>query len=90
MRIVVPSVAAIAFLGAVSAAYAAPPADILNATGTITSFDASKHMVTLDNGSAYVASPSVKFSAFKVGEKVKAAYFKSGDDLDMLWMKSVG
>jgi hypothetical protein len=31
-------------------------------------------MVTLDNGSTYVAPASVKLSGFKVGEKVSVSY----------------
>ena len=39
MRILVSSVAALALLGGVSAAYADSTSDILNATGAITSLD---------------------------------------------------
>ena len=67
MRKVVISAAAL-LLGGTSAAYAA------DVTGTIKSIDASKDMVTLDNGSTYSAPSSVKLSTFKVGEKVSVSY----------------
>ena len=90
MRMLVSSVAALALLGGVSAAYADSASDILNATGAITRLDQAKLTVTLDNGSTYVATPNVKLSDFKAGEQVKLSYFKSGDALDMMWMKRAG
>ena len=90
MRILVSSLAALALLGGASVAYADSSADILHATGAITSLDQTKHTVTLDNGSTYLAAPSVKLSNFKSGEQVRLSYFKSGDALDMMWMKPAG
>ena len=70
-----------AFLGAASAAYAA---DI---TGTIKSLDTSKDMITLDNGSSYMAAKGMKLSDFKVGEKVTVSYTKAGDKMDATSIK---
>ena len=39
-------------------------------------------MITLDNGSSYMAPKGVKLSDFKVGEKVTVSYTKSGDKMD--------
>ena len=50
-----------------------------DATGTIKSLDTSKDMITLDNGSTYMAPKSVKLSDFKVGEKVTVSYTKAGE-----------
>ncbi len=63
MRMIAGAALAAALLGAASVAYAA------DATGTIKSLDTSKDMITLDNGSSFVAPKSVKLSDFKVGEK---------------------
>ena len=54
---------ATALLGSASIAYAA------DATGKIKSLDMTKDMVTLDNGSSYMAPKSVKLSDFKVGRE---------------------
>ena len=89
MRILIASLSAMALLGAVSAANAASTADILNATASVTSLDAATHKVTLDNGSTYLATPNVKLSSFKVGEKVAFSYYNSGDNLNLMWMKGV-
>jgi Cu/Ag efflux protein CusF len=88
MRVLIVSLAAMALLGAVSAAGAASTADVLNATANIKSLDPATHMVTLDNGSTYLATPNIKLSSFKVGEKVAFSYFKSGDNLDLMWMRA--
>jgi hypothetical protein len=72
---------AAALLGAVSVAYAA---DI---TGTIKSLDTSKDMITLDNGSSYMAPKGMKLSEFKVGEKVTVSYTKAGDKMDATSIK---
>jgi hypothetical protein len=64
MRMLVGTVLATALLGSTSIAYAA------DATAKIKSLDMTKDMVTLDNGSSYMAPKSVKLSDFKVGEKV--------------------
>ena len=56
-----------------SAAFAA------DATGKIKSLDMTKNVVTLDNGSTYIAPKSMKLSDFKVGEKVTVSYTKAGD-----------
>ncbi len=81
MRMLVGAVLATALLGAASVAYAA------DATGKIKTLDASKDMVTLDNGSSYWAPKSVKLSGFKVGEKVTVSYNKSGDKMDVTSIK---
>ena len=44
-------------------------------------------MVTLDNGSSYMAPKSVKLSDFKVGEKVTVSYTKTGDKMDATSIK---
>jgi len=72
---------AAALLGAASVAYAA---DI---TGTIKSLDTSKDMITLDNGSSYMAPKGMKLSEFKVGEKVTVSYTKAGDKMDATSIK---
>jgi Cu/Ag efflux protein CusF len=76
MRMIAGAALAAALLGAASVAYAA------DATGTIKSLDMSKDMITLDNGSSYIAPKSVKLSDFKVGEKVTVSYTKAGDKMD--------
>jgi Cu/Ag efflux protein CusF len=76
MRMIAGAALAAALLGAASVAYAA------DATGTIKSLDTSKDMITLDNGSSFVAPKSVKLSDFKVGEKVTVSYTKAGDKMD--------
>jgi hypothetical protein len=72
---------AAALLGAASVAYAA------DATGTIKSLDMSKDMITLDNGSSYMAPKGMKLSDFKVGEKVTVSYTKTGDKMDAISIK---
>jgi uncharacterized protein (AIM24 family) len=81
MRKLVGAVLATALLGAASVAFAA------DATGKIKSLDTTKDMVTLDNGSSYMAPKSVKLSDFKVGEKVKVGYTKTGDKMDITSIK---
>ena len=81
MRMLIGAVLATALLGAASVAYAA------DATGKIKSLDMTKDMVTLDNGSSYMAPKSVKLSDFKVGEKVTVNYTKSGDKMDVTSIK---
>jgi hypothetical protein len=75
------AVLATALLGAASVAFAA------DATGTIKSLDMAKDMITLDNGSTYMAPKSVKLSDFRVGEKVTLSYTKSGDKMDVTTIK---
>ena len=74
-KIIVPAVIAL-FAGA-SVAYAA------EATGKIKSIDMSKDMVTLDNGSAYMAPSTVKLSGFKVGEKVSVNYTTNNGKMEL-------
>jgi Cu/Ag efflux protein CusF len=81
MRMLVGAVLATALLGAASVAFAA------DATGKIKSLDMTKDMVTLDNGSSYMAPKSVSLSKFKVGEKVTVNYTKSGDRMDITSIK---
>ena len=81
MRVLVPAIAAAALVGLACTAFAA------DATGTIKSVDMSKDMVTLDNGSSYIAPKSVSLSKFKVGEKVTISYAKSGDKMDINTIK---
>ena len=76
MRTFASAALAAALLSAASVAYAA------DATGKIKSLDMSKDMITLDNGSSYMAPKSVKLSDFKVGEKVTVSYTKAGDKMD--------
>ena len=77
MRILVGAVLAAALLGSASIAYAA------DATGKIKSLDMTKDMVTLDNGSSYMAPKTVKLSDLKIGEKVTVSYAKAGDKMDI-------
>jgi hypothetical protein len=65
----------------VSTAFAA------EATATITSIDASKDMVVLDNGSTYVAPSTVKLSTFKVGQKVTVNYTPDNGKLMLTTIK---
>jgi uncharacterized protein (AIM24 family) len=81
MRMFAGAALAAALLGAASVAYAA---DI---TGTIKSLDTSKDMITLDNGSSYMAPKGMKLSDFKVGEKVTVSYTKAGDKMDATSIK---
>ena len=81
MRMLVGAVLATALLGAASVAYAA------DATGTIKSVDMSKDMITLDNGSSYLAPKGMKLSDFKVGEKVTVSFTKAGDKMDATSIK---
>jgi transcription elongation GreA/GreB family factor len=67
MKLLIPVAATLVFAGA-SVAYAA------DVTSKIKSIDAQKDMVTLDNGSSYLAPSTVKLSNFKVGEKVVVNY----------------
>ena len=81
MRMLIGAVLATALVGAASVAYAA------DATGKIKSLDMTKDMITLDSGSSYMASKSVKLSNFKVGEKVMVSYTKTGDKMDVTSIK---
>ncbi len=68
-------------LGGVSTALAA------TASGATESLVASKHMVTLDNGSIHMAPKSMKSSDFKAGEKISINYTKSGEKRGITSMK---
>jgi Cu/Ag efflux protein CusF len=81
MRMLTCAAAAAALLGATSVAFAA------DATGKITNVDTSKDMITLDNGSSYVAPKGMKLSDFKVGEKVTVSFTKAGDRMDATSIK---
>ena len=81
MRMFVGAVFATALLSSASIAYAS------DATGKIKSLDMTKSMVTLDNGSSYMAPKSMKLSDFKVGEKVTVSYTKIGDKMDATSIK---
>ena len=81
MRMLVGAVLATALLGAASVTYAA------DATGKIKSLDMTRDMVTLDNGSSYMAPKSVKLSDFKAGQKVTVSYTKAGDKMDITSIK---
>jgi Cu/Ag efflux protein CusF len=81
MRVFACAALATALLGAASVAYAA------DATGIIKSLDVTKDMVTLDNGSTYLAPKNVNLSNFKVGEKVTVSYTKAGDKMDITTIK---
>ena len=59
MRMLVGAVLATALLGSASIAYAA------DATAKIKSLDMTKSMVTLDNGSSYIAPKSMKTLRFQ-------------------------
>ena len=81
MRMLAGAAFAAALIGASSVAFAA------DATGKIKSLDTSKDMITLDNGSSYMAPKSMKLSNFKVGEKVTVSYTKAGDKMDATSIK---
>lgn len=79
-KVLIPALAAMAMAGA-SIAYAA------DATGKIKSIDTAKDMVTLDNGSTYMAPASVKLSGFKVGERVSVSYTMSKGKMELASIK---
>ncbi len=79
--VVIPAAAALALLGAISAASAA------DAVGVIKGIDTAKDMVTLDNGLSYSAPVAIKLSSFKVGEKVAITYSQSGAKMEISAMK---
>lgn len=81
MRMLAGAALAAALLGAASVAYAA------DSTGTIKSLDTSKDMITLDNGSSFMAPKGMKLSNFKIGEKVTVSYSKAGDRMDATSVK---
>ena len=81
MRKFVFPTAAVALLGAISAASAA------DVVGVIKSIDSAKEMVTLDNGSSYTAPSSMKLSDFKVGQKVDLTYSGSGAKMEISAIK---
>ncbi len=81
MQMLASAALATALLGAASVAYAA------DATGRIKSLDTTKDVITLDDGSTYMAPKSVKLSDFKVGEKVMISYSKTGDKMDITSIK---
>jgi Cu/Ag efflux protein CusF len=81
MRMLQGAVLATALAALATAAVAA------EATGKIKSVDMTKDMVTLDNGSTYMAPKSTKLSDFKVGEKVTVSYTKTGDKMDIASIK---
>jgi uncharacterized protein (AIM24 family) len=81
MRMFATAAFAAALIGAASVAYAA------DASGKIKSLDMSKDMITLDNGSSYMAPKGTKLSDFKVGEKVTVSYTKAGDKMDATSIK---
>ena len=81
MRMFAGAALAAALVGAASVAYGA------DATGTIKSLDTSKDMITLDNGSSYMAPKGVKLSDFKIGEKVTVSYTKAGEKMDATSIK---
>jgi Cu/Ag efflux protein CusF len=59
---------------AVAAVAASGSALALQATGTVKKWDATTHMLTLENGITYTLPSSYSSSAFTVGEKVKVDY----------------
>jgi Cu/Ag efflux protein CusF len=79
-KVLLPALAAMLFAG-VASAYAA------DATGKIKSIDAAKDMVTLDNGSTYMAPSSMKLSSFKVGDKVSVNYTMSNGKMELSSIK---
>ena len=81
MRTFVIPAAAVALLGAISAASAA------DAVGVIKSIDAAKDMITLDNGSSYAAPSTMKLSDFKVGQKVDVTYSLSNGKMEISALK---
>ncbi len=81
MRMFAGAALAAALIGAAPLAYAA------DATGTIKTLDMSKDMITLDNGSTFMAPKGMKLSDFKVGEKVTVSYTKTGDKMDAMSIK---
>jgi Cu/Ag efflux protein CusF len=66
-----------AFVAGTAAASAA------DMTGTIKSIDAAKDTLTLANGQVLSLPSSAKIADFKVGEKVKVTYTKSGSKMDV-------
>ena len=76
MRVIFGALVAACLIGVAASAYAA------DATGTIKSLDAAKDVVTLDNGATYDVAKGVSLSGFKVGEKVKVTYTRSGKTMN--------
>jgi hypothetical protein len=76
MRMITSAVAAAAFMGTASLAYAA------TATGQITDINQTKHLIALDTGSNFMVPDRTDLSTFKVGEEVTVTY-EGGDGMKM-------
>jgi hypothetical protein len=74
MRKIAGAFAVSALMGTASLAYAAANP----ATGDIKSLNPSERMLTLDDGSKFIAPQTAKLSNFKVGERVMVAYSMRG------------
>lgn len=51
----------------------------MTATGTVKTYDAAKHMLTLADGTSYMLPKTFKDPGLKVGEKVSVAWTMKGD-----------
>ena len=74
--------AAAVILGAATTAFAAESTH--KTTGRIKSIDMMKHVVTMDDGSAYKAARGVNLKRVKAGEKVTLTMSKFGGALEAL------
>jgi Protein of unknown function (DUF1344) len=72
--------AALGILGAATAAFAGDA--IYRTSGKIKSVDLMKHVVTLQNGTAYKAARGVNIKGLKPGQKVTLTYSGFGGTIE--------
>jgi hypothetical protein len=72
--------AALGILGAATAAFAGDA--IYRTSGKIKSVDLMKHVVTLQNGTAYKAARGVNIKGLKAGQKVTLTYSGFGGTIE--------
>lgn len=71
---------AVGFLGASTIAFAGDK--IYTTTGKVKSVDLMRHVVTLENGSAYKIARGVNIKRMKVGQKVTLTYSGFGGTIE--------
>jgi hypothetical protein len=72
--------AAMGILGAATAAFAGDTT--YRTTGRIKSVDLMKHVITLQNGSAYKAARGVNIKGLKAGQKITLTYSGFGGTIE--------
>jgi Protein of unknown function (DUF1344) len=72
--------AAMGILGAATAAFAGDTT--YRTTGRIKSVDLMKHVITLQNGSAYKAARGVNIKGLKAGQKITLTYSEFGGTIE--------